>query len=128
MLPSARNSARAIPESSRIASATLSAMAFRGAGGTLALAILPFGPPNLKAKGTRYFTNAAGPIDRRLIEPVSAFRMAATTASPPDRPGEVPPAAAVALPRIRPAAVEPLPMSRSRGPEGPRRAGNTVTR
>jgi serine/threonine-protein kinase len=40
----------------------------------LALTLIPFGPPNLKSKGTRYFTNANGPIDRRLIEPVSAFR------------------------------------------------------
>jgi serine/threonine protein kinase len=54
----------------------------------LALTLLPFGPPNLKSKGTRYFTNANGPIDRRLIEPVSAFRQREEAV--PERPSFAP--------------------------------------
>jgi eukaryotic-like serine/threonine-protein kinase len=40
----------------------------------LALTILPFGPPHLRAKSTRHFTDASGSLNHRLIEPVSAYR------------------------------------------------------
>lgn len=39
-----------------------------------ALAILPEASPQLRNVWTRYFANAKRPIDRRLVEPVSAYR------------------------------------------------------
>jgi serine/threonine-protein kinase len=90
----------------------------------LALAILPFGPPNLKTKGTRYFTNANGPIDRRLIEPVSAYGQGSKPDLPPRAPKDFEPLPALVSPSAPVPALPPVvsqPMEKSlRRPPGSR--------
>lgn len=54
----------------------------------LALEVVPHATPSLKTSYTRYFSNAQH-IDRRLVEPVSAFRRS----SPPPLPSAPPPPA-----------------------------------
>lgn len=86
-----------------------------------ALEIAPFATPSLQAIYTRYFANSKS-VDRRLVEPVSAFRKPAAVVLPPSVPrppsvmGEIP-VAPVA--RIVGPLVEERPSPRATPPRVP---------
>lgn len=79
-----------------------------------ALALLPEASPHLKSVWTRYFSNAKGPINRRLIEPVSAYRPAPDRHPP--RQGGTPVAA---LAGVVPASTLPEPAAAAVTAEAP---------